>query len=103
MSTRENYKKGNVKDFKDGDDEYVTYEYGVHTLISDKSRVVKGGSWADRLYWLSPGTRRFKDEDKASRDIGFRCAMTRVGGPSGNENTAGNTFGVKSKPQRQRY
>jgi gliding motility-associated lipoprotein GldJ len=103
VSTRENYKKGTVKDFKDGDDEYVTYEYGVHTLISDKSRVIKGGSWADRLYWLSPGTRRFKDEDKASRDIGFRCAMTRVGGPSGNENTAGNTFGIKTKQRKQRY
>ena len=31
------------------------YEYGVTTLISDKSRVIKGGSWNDRPYWLSPG------------------------------------------------
>lgn len=49
------------------------------TLISDKSRVYKGGSWADRAYWLSPGNRRFLDEDKASALIGFRCAMDRVG------------------------
>ncbi len=49
------------------------------TLISDKSRVYKGGSWADRAYWLSPGNRRFLDEDKASAMIGFRCAMDRVG------------------------
>jgi hypothetical protein len=49
------------------------------TLISDKSRVYKGGSWADRAYWLSPGTRRYLDEDKGSAMIGFRCAMDRVG------------------------
>jgi len=49
------------------------------TLISDKSRVYKGGSWADRVYWLSSGNRRFLDEDKATATIGFRCAMDRVG------------------------
>jgi hypothetical protein len=49
------------------------------TLISDKSRVFKGGSWADRAYWLSPGTRRFLDEDQATALIGFRCAMDRLG------------------------
>lgn len=55
------------------------------TLISDKSKVYKGGSWADRSYWLSPGNRRFLDEDKASAMIGFRCAMDRLGGQR-NEN-----------------
>jgi hypothetical protein len=49
------------------------------TLISDKSRVYKGGSWADRAYWMSPGNRRFLDEDKSSALIGFRCAMDRIG------------------------
>jgi gliding motility-associated lipoprotein GldJ len=49
------------------------------TLISDKSRVYKGGSWADRVYWLSSGNRRFLDEDKSTATIGFRCAMDRVG------------------------
>jgi hypothetical protein len=49
------------------------------TLISDKSRVYKGGSWADRSYWMSPGARRFLDEDKSTAMIGFRCAMDRVG------------------------
>ena len=49
------------------------------TLVSDKSRVYKGGSWADRAYWLAVGNRRFLDEDKASATIGFRCAMDRVG------------------------
>jgi hypothetical protein len=50
------------------------------TLISDKSKVYKGGSWADRAYWLSAGNRRFLDEDKATATIGFRCAMDRLGG-----------------------
>ena len=50
------------------------------TLISDHSKVYKGGSWADRAYWLSSGTRRFLDEDKSSATIGFRCAMDRLGG-----------------------
>ncbi len=54
------------------------------TLISDKSRVYKGGSWADRAYWLSSGNRRFLDEDKSSDMIGFRCAMDRIGSPKGN-------------------
>ena len=68
-----------------------------------RMRVFKGGSWQDVAYWMSPGTRRAVFEDSASAAIGFRCAMTRVGGPSGNENTAGNTFGVKSKQRKQRY
>lgn len=49
------------------------------TLVSDKSRVYKGGSWADRAYWLAVGNRRFLDEDKATATIGFRCAMDRIG------------------------
>lgn len=55
------------------------YEYGVTTLISDKSRVYKGGSWADGPYYLSPSTRRFLEEDQATATIGFRCAMSRFG------------------------
>ena len=47
--------------------------------ISDKTRVYKGGSWKDRPYWLSPGARRYMDERKSTNDIGFRCAMTKLG------------------------
>ena len=47
--------------------------------ISDHSRVYKGGSWKDRPYWLSPGARRYMDERKAANDLGFRCAMTKLG------------------------
>lgn len=61
-----------------------TYEYsknpqGFISLISDKARVYKGGSWKDVAYWMSPGTRRFLDEDSATATIGFRCAMIRAG------------------------
>lgn len=55
--------------------------YGTTTLVSDKSKVYKGGSWNDMAYWLNPATRRFKDQDQASAEIGFRCAMTMVGAP----------------------
>jgi gliding motility-associated lipoprotein GldJ len=51
------------------------------TLVSDRSRVFKGGSWKDRAYWMVPGTRRFLDEKLARADLGFRCAMDRVGSP----------------------
>lgn len=51
------------------------------TLITDEVRVYKGGSWKDRAYWLNPGTRRYLDQDQSTDDIGFRCAMDRVGAP----------------------
>ena len=53
------------------------------TLISDKSRVFKGASWRDRAYYLNPGTRRFLEEDRSLSTIGFRCAMDRIGSPTG--------------------
>jgi len=56
---------------------------GISSLITDKSRVYKGGSWRDRAYWLVPGARRYLDERESTDDIGFRCAMTRLGNPSG--------------------
>ncbi len=104
VATRENYKRGQVYNYLDGDkDSEVTYNYGKTTLVSDKARVYKGGSWADRAYWMSPGTRRFKEEDKSDRTLGFRCAMTRTGGPTGNEDTGGNHFKFKRKSTKRRY
>lgn len=58
----------------------LMYQYGISSLITDKVRVYKGGSWRDPAYYMSPGTRRYLDQDEASDAIGFRCAMTRVGG-----------------------
>lgn len=90
---RRNYKKSDNINFLDGDEvSEAEYNYGVSTLISNSARVYKGGSWKDRAYWLSPGTRRFLDEEVASAAIGFRCAMDRVGSPSGNAETGGNKF-----------
>jgi formylglycine-generating enzyme required for sulfatase activity len=64
----------------DGDDASTSsYETGTNTLISNKSRVYKGGSWRDRPYWLNPGTRRYLDQDKSSSTIGFRCAISAFG------------------------
>jgi gliding motility-associated lipoprotein GldJ len=96
---RRNYQRGNVIDFIDGDSlSQAAYGYGITTLISDKSRVYKGGSWADYAYWLSPGTRRYMEEDQASATIGFRCAMDRMGSTEGNKRKVGNWW----KPRRQK-
>ena len=89
---RRNYSKADYRDYLDGDvessqnyanptqeGEAPMYNYGNTTLIGNTTRVYKGGSWKDRAYWLSPGTRRYLEEDQATDDIGFRCAMDRVG------------------------
>lgn len=94
---RTNYRKADNINYEDGDfksnisNDWLTdpgksttnemYEYGVTSMITDKSRVVKGGSWKDGPYYLSPGTRRFMEETMSTNWIGFRCAMIRVGDP----------------------
>jgi len=102
-ASRKNYRKADNVNYRDGDyqsgiradwldgeeeetDSKSMYDYGQTTLISDKARVVKGGSWDDGVYYLSPGTRRFLNEDESASTIGFRCAMIRVGSaiPGGN-------------------
>ncbi|MBS1503679.1 MAG: SUMF1/EgtB/PvdO family nonheme iron enzyme [Bacteroidetes bacterium] len=84
-------------DFRGAQDSVNTALYGTTTLVNDHSKVYKGGSWNDMAYWLNPATRRFMDEDESSAEVGFRCAMTLVGGaeinPSGKPH-----FGVK-KPK----
>ncbi len=98
-ASRRNYQRGNVINYLDGDSlSQSSYGYGVTTLISDKSRVYKGGSWADMPYWLSPGTRRFLEEDQSLSTLGFRCAMDRMGSPEGNTRKTGNYW----KKQRQK-
>ena len=109
IANRENYKRANLYDYMDGDkqskyfEDEPMYDYSKKTLVSDKARVIKGGSWADRAYWIAPGARRFKDEDKSDSKIGFRCAMTRNGGPTGNEDTGGNQFKKKKKKVKRSY
>ncbi len=91
-----NYREANVIGYLDGDTSNGTafvYDYAKTTLINDKSHVYKGGSWNDRAYWLSPGTRRFMQAHHSSSTIGFRCCMDRLGSPVGNTRNAGNYFG----------
>ena len=78
------------------------YASGISSLISDKSRVFKGGSWNDRPYWLSPGSRRFLDEDQSSSTIGFRCAQTYMGSPEGSGFKEGNIFGKRKQNSRKK-
>lgn len=49
------------------------------TLISNETRVYKGGSWKDRAYWLDPAQRRYLPEYMSTNYIGFRCATDRLG------------------------
>ena len=101
--SRRNYQRGNVINYLDGDSlSQSSYGYGVTTLISDHSRVYKGGSWNDRPYWLSPSTRRFLEEDQSLSTLGFRCAMDRMGSPEGNKRKTGNWFGAKRQNSRKK-
>lgn len=87
------------RDYKDGDfASLINTDYPLDTVavenltevkhdptdvlapkITKNTRVYKGGSWRDRVYWLNPSTRRYLDQDKSSSTIGFRCAMSTVG------------------------
>lgn len=95
---RTNYLEGDARDYRDGDElSNATYGYGETTLINNESRVYKGASWNDRAYFLSPGTRRFFQQERASSEIGFRCAMDMIGGPEGNV-----ILGKESRKERRR-
>lgn len=60
------------------------------TLISDNTRVYKGGSWSDREYWLDPAQRRYLPEYMATNYIGFRCVSDKLGPMSTSKKTARN-------------
>lgn len=47
--------------------------------ITDETRVVKGGSWRDPIYWLDPGQRRYLHQAEATSWIGFRVAQDYEG------------------------
>lgn len=100
LDERRNYKTSDYISYLDGDvnsslyylegeeaygdkADKLMYEYAKTSLINDKARVYKGGSWRDRAYWLNPGTRRYLDQRQATAYLGFRCAMVRVGSPVG--------------------
>lgn len=79
---RLNYQKSDNIGFLDEEEFEANeqqYDYGESSLINNKARVYKGGSWNDRAYWQGPGTRRFLDEAQNLSTLGFRCAMIHVG------------------------
>jgi len=93
LSQRRQFTQSDYRNYLDGDNA-STMDYNIEelqgagsermydrdfSLINDHVRVYKGGSWLDRPYWLSPGTRRYLAEDQSRNDIGFRCAMSRIG------------------------
>jgi len=100
LSQRRQFTKSDYRNYLDGDrgsaqdfgDENFKNAGSEHmydpaqSLINDNVRVYKGGSWRDRPYWLSPGTRRFLAEDQSRDDIGFRCSMNRVGAQTNRNN-----------------
>ncbi len=103
VKNRRNYQKNNVINYLDGDSASgVYYGYGISSLISDESRVIKGGSWNDRAYWLSPGTRRFLEENQGASTVGFRCAQTYLGPPEGPGFKEGNIFGKRKQNSRKK-
>jgi len=125
ISGRLNFQKANVINYLDGDkqsrldygeanDEGTKKMYDVNftlsksasdglSVMTDNSRVYKGGSWADRSYWLSPGSRRYLDQNRATSTIGFRCAMTRVGSPKGNKMPGGNVIKTTKARTKRNY
>lgn len=102
---RYNYTKADYRNFEDGDkrsslkgddssdwvgEDQANSMYAqdmkqndFNTLVNDNARVYKGGSWRDKPYWMSPGSRRYLDQEASKDDLGFRCAMIRVGSPAG--------------------
>lgn len=97
---RRNFNEANNADYRDGDSERTLYNAptdefsydengnfvpnydnsrGKTSLITNRSRVIKGGSWKDRAYWLDPATRRFMEEYQSSDFVGFRNAMSKLG------------------------
>jgi gliding motility-associated lipoprotein GldJ len=122
ISGRLNFQKSNVINYLDGDrqsrldydknpDDDTKRMYDVKfslsdpglSVMTDNSRVYKGGSWADRAYWLSPGARRYLDQSLATSTIGFRCAMTRVGSPKGNKLPGGNVIKTNKARTKRNY
>jgi len=98
---RTNYNSSDNRNFRDGDTESSRFfnmgndesqkmynspsesESNLNkastSLISNESRVYKGGSWLDRSYYLDPAQRRFLPEYMTTNFIGFRCAMSYLG------------------------
>lgn len=94
-ANRRNYQKSDNRNYGDGDlASAITTDWRAEqgdlttspmvydtttSSVNDNSRVVKGGSYRDRAYWLSPANRRYLDQNRSEAWLGFRCAMPRIG------------------------
>ena len=76
------YERDGEEMYTDAFDETRKREEKRLTLVSNTTRVIKGGSWKDRAYWLDPAQRRYMPEFLAADYIGFRCAMSYLGSTS---------------------
>lgn len=93
------YRSGDVRGVLEGDStslQRFTLDYGSSTTINNDSRVIKGGSWNDRAYYMSPGVRRHMQSNHASATVGFRCVMDRLGSPGFTDET-GNHFSKQKR------
>ncbi len=87
-SPRRNYTSANNAGDRDGqgmgggiyqEGSFGEYSYGKSSLVNNYTRVYKGGGWKDDAYWLSPGARRFLNQDLSTEFIGFRCVLDHMG------------------------
>lgn len=83
-------KPARFRDSLSGRDVLINDDKKRRTLISDQTRVYKGGSWADREYWLDPAQRRYLPEYMATNFIGFRCVTDKFGPMTYKKRTARN-------------
>ena len=87
-SPRRNYNSSNNAGDRDGQGDggglyqngsFGEYSYGRSSLVNNYTRVYKGGGWKDDAYWLSPGARRYLNQDLSAEFIGFRCVLDHMG------------------------
>ena len=106
-SPRRNYQAANNAGDRDGqgtggglyqDGSFGEYSYGKSSLVNNYTRVYKGGGWKDDAYWLSPGARRFMNQDLSTEFIGFRCVLDHMGWESSKDPKKPRT---KSKVKRK--
>ena len=75
---------GNVAEWTDSSYDPSSYEY-VSTMnpnvsdLSNKRKVVRGGSWKDVAFMLQVSTRDFEYQDTARSYIGFRTVQDYMG------------------------
>ena len=103
LSSRRNYQVANAIDYIDGDSlsraqgqSDSSMYMAQNTFVNNEARVYKGGSWKDMAWYMSPGTRRFLNQDESLNTLGFRLAMPCIGALCGGlETNTGNDFASK--------